>query len=249
MLSAVILAAATFSTTVVPSHKAPMANLPCSTAYGCEVVVECDPLKDVSLTNARIVARTVGTGDDGLPARVQLLPTSAFMQDANSIMQPVSAKLSIVTMSGRELDVVVDAVDIPVVNRLVFGCANQEPSIVHVAMTRSGGEVDGVGGGDQPNGETTPLDPTKMDFGWTSTGSIRCVTAFSVGLQLWCKMPSTTVDIPSVYFDDGKLKIPANARVVGGSYLVIENGGAQRSILLEIGGGDPRSGHIVRSAQ
>lgn len=238
MFPGLLLAAATMTTTVIPPTRPTQANLACSTTYGCEVALDCARLKDVKMWTDRIVARTVGDGDDGTAARIQMIPAAAFTTQPDGTMVPVSGKLTVVTMDGREFTVVVDAVDMPRVNRLWFGC----PSDPHPAMTVPLQAA-------APSGETSALDPSKMDFGWSSNGDIRCDTVFSVGMQLWCKLPHDLADIPSVYFDDGRLKVPANARVVAQYYLVIENGALHPSILLEAGGGNPRSGHINRSRE
>ena len=238
MFHGIILAAATIATSVIPASHAPQGNLACSTAYGCEVDVDGARLQDVKMWTDRILARVVGSGDDGTPSRIQLMPVSAFTTQPDGSMLPVSGKLTIVTTDGREFVVIVDAVDMPRMNRLWFASpTNPHPAIPVVMPTAT------------QSGETAPLDPSKMDFGWTSEGGVRCDTVFSVGVQLWCKLPQDLASVPSVYFDDGRLKIPANARVVEEYYLVIENGATQRSILLEIGGGNPRSGHIVRGRE
>ena len=238
MLHGLILAVATIATSVIPASHAPQANLACSTAYGCEVVVDGARLQDVKMWTNRILARIVGNGDDGSPSRIQLMPASAFATQPDGSMLPVSGKLTIVTTDGREYVVIVDAVDMPRMNRLWFASASNPHPVIPVVMAAP-----------NQSGETAPLDPSKMDFGWTSQGDVRCDTVFSVGMQIWCKLPHDLTNVPSVYFDDGRLKIPANARVVAEYYLVIENGATQRSILLEIGGGNPRSGHIVRGRE
>ena len=238
MVHALILAAATMSTTVIPPTRPTQANIACSTTYGCEVALDCVRLRDVKMWTNQIIARTVGDGDDGTPARIQMIPAAAFTTQPDGTMVPVSGKLTVVGMDGREFTVIVDAVDMPRVNRLWFGCPS-DPHPVEVSPITA----------QTQSGETAPLNPSQMDFGWASNGDIRCDTVFSVGMQLWCKLPHDLADIPSVYFDDGRLKVPANARVVAQYYLVIENGALHPSILLELGGGRPRSGHIVRSRE
>lgn len=239
MLSTLILGAASVLTAVVPPTHAPRANLDCSVSYGCEVVVDGERAHDVSITSTRIIARQVSNGDDGTPIRVQLLPMGAFDSSPDGAMVPTTGKLTIVTESGREFVVIVDATELPQMKRVWF--SNARPAAQSVPV---------VAPAERASGESAPLDPAKISWGWRSDGEVHCATAFSVGLQLWCLLPRSISEIPSVYFDDGRLKEPPqNERIVAQRYLVIDNGANHSSILLEFGGGRPSSGHIVRTSE
>lgn len=242
-----LVAVGNVDTRVVPANAPTRGSVLCSLAYGCEIDLPAgEKLRDVRMIGEGMVAQVVASGDTStanMGAVIEVLPTSEFSTAADGAMQPVTGRVVILT-TRREYNVIVDASETQSVNRLVFtGRQNHGVVIPMPPPTRA------VDPPTRAAGEALPIDPSQMDFGWRMEGdaSMRCVTVFSTRGQIWCKMPVTLDDVPSAYYDDGKLKAPLNARVVAQHYLVVDS--VHSPILLEIGGGHPRELRIIRGRE
>jgi hypothetical protein len=226
-------------------------TLSCSTVYGCEVILQGgDRLRFASLMDDRWTAKVTDAGNGTTPPRILIAPSVPDQPASDSeARQPLRTALHALT-GNREYVVNLIATGASVQHRLAFQ-DDTTPAVVVRAMP-GGVPPDAVATAVPvvaPESETPPLDPSRMDFGWKVTGdaSLRCVTAFSYGSQLWCKMPQDLTRVPNAYYSDGRKDLPLNSHVVAQRYLVVD--GLTSPVALEIGGSKSARATIVRARE
>jgi len=227
-------------------------TLACSTVYGCEVILQTgDRLRFASLMDDRWTAKVTDAGSASTPPRILIAPSVADQPASNSdARQPLRTSLHALT-GNREYVVNLVATPSSVQHRIVFQ-DDATPAVIVRAMDRSALQPN-----DQatavpvvaPESETPPLDPARMDFGWKTTGdaALRCVTVFSYGNQLWCKMPLALTHVPNAYYSDGRKDLPLNSHVVAQRYLVVD--ALTSPVALEIGGAKSARAVIERARE
>jgi hypothetical protein len=73
------------------------------------------------------------------------------------------------------------------------------------------------------NAEYTDLDPSKLDWGFSSQGDIKCLAVFAIAErhQIWCRLPDSVVTTPVAYISDGTQ--PTIGRLVAGHYFAVDD--------------------------
>jgi hypothetical protein len=227
-------------------------TLTCSTIYGCEVILQTgDRLRFASLMDDRWTAKVTDAGSVSTPPRILIAPSGADQPASDSeARQPLRTSLHALA-GNREYVVNLVATSLSVQHRIVFQY-DTTPAIVVRAMDRGTSAPDAQPTAVPfvaPESETPPLDPARMDFGWKTTGAaaLRCVTVFSYGNQLWCKMPADLTRVPNAYYSDGRKDLPLNAHVVAQRYLVVD--GLTSPVALEIRGAKSARAVIERARE
>ena len=226
-------------------------TLSCSTVYGCEVILPPgDRLRFASLMDDRWTAKVTAAGNSTAPPRILIVPSVADQPASDSeARRPLRTSLHALT-GNREYVVNLNATSASVQHRLAFQDDNA-PAVVVRAMNPSDAPDAAATAVPVmlPQSETPPLDPARMDFGWKTTGdsTLRCITAFSYGNQLWCKLPQDLTHIPNAYYADGRRDLPLNSHVVAQRYLVVD--GLTSPVALEIGGSKSARAVIVRARE
>jgi Conjugal transfer protein len=229
----------------VPYDAARPPTLTCSTKYGCELVLEPgERLRLASLFDDRWTAKVADDGASGMAPRVLIGPTAADEDDGHGGRQPLRTSLELLT-TKREYVVELQSSGRYEQHRLGFTYRQlpavvvrvEPPPPVLLAVTA------------RPD-EGTAVDPSLMDFGWKAEGdpAVRCVgTPFSIGSQLWCKLPADATEKPTAYRVDGSRRVPLPFHFVGQRYIVID--APVWPVALVVGGSHERVATITRARE
>jgi hypothetical protein len=224
--------------TRVPYDTSQVPLLTCSVGAGCEVILGVgERLKVATLMDDRWTARVEDPGSADTAPRIVISPSVADEVDEAGHRKPLMTQFHAVTLeTKREYVVNLQATSRFETHRLGFTYKSAPAQVIVVQrdlpmLPRLDGSIAAAGGDatpvpvESPISETPPLDPARMDFGWQQTGDagIRCVTVFSYGSQIWCKMRSNLLRVPSAYIVDGSKLEPVNAHPVAQRYLVVDS--------------------------
>jgi hypothetical protein len=220
-------------------------TLTCSTKYGCEVVLEPgERLRIASLFDDRWTAKVADDGTSGMAPRVLLGPTAADEDDGHGGRQPLRTSLELLT-TKREYVVELQSSGRYEQHRLGFTYRQLPAVVVRLEPPpRSAPTVP------TPPEEGFMVEPSRMDFGWKAVGdpAVRCVgTPFSIGSQLWCKLPADATDKPAAYRLDGSTRVPLPFHFVGQRYLVVD--APIWPVQLVVGGSQERVVTITRAPE
>jgi hypothetical protein len=239
--------------TRVPYNSPHVPILACSTAYGCELILQPgEQLRLVSLMDDRWTAKVVDPGSGVTAPRILIAPTAADEQDPDGAGRR-ALRTSIHALSDRREYIIDleatsrlehhrlgftygDSPAVAIVTRSMTDQIHPVPEETAVALV-------------DPQSETPPLDPSRMDFGWRQTGDsqLRCTGLFSYGYQLWCKLSVSEDRMPSAYGIDREHRLPLNVHTVAERYVVIDNPIA--SVELVIGGSHTYRAQITRAPE
>jgi hypothetical protein len=226
----------------VPYDASHPPTLVCSTKFGCEVILEPgERLRIASIFDDRWTAKVADDGASGMAPRVLIGPTVADEDNGRGGRQPLRTSLKMLT-TKREY--VVELVSSPLYqeHRLGFTYRDSPGVVVRIETPPP------IAAPTSRPEDTSALDPADMDFGWRATGdaAVRCVgTPFSVGSQLWCKLPEDVSDKPAAYKLDGKKLVPVPFHFVGKRYIVID--AVVSPIQLVLGGSHEHVATITRA--
>jgi len=223
-------------------------DLSCSTVYGCEVILQVgERLRLASLTDDRWTARVADSGSPTTAPRILIAPTVADEPALDGPGRQTLRTAMHVLTDRREYVIDLRATGRAEQHRLGFTYDDAPAVVVRrfdpVDLATSAPTASPA---IEPQAETPPLDPARMDFGWRVTGdaALRCVAAFSYGSQLWCKLPIDQPRVPSAYLVDGPKDLPLNAHVVAERYLVVDS--VTGPVDLILGGAKQLKSRIAR---
>lgn len=215
-----------------PSTSTVVPRLACSTTYGCEVQLPPgEAIVAATSTDPRIGVQVLSDGSKAIAARLKILPSASAVTGPDGFIEILSGEIDVLTNFDIEYHVIIEASDALAPRVLQF--VDPRP-IVLVAPrpTSADGYSPADGAGSYPGAganhafESSPIDPASMDFAWSMAGDAahRCAGIFSVLSrgQLWCKLQASDHDVPSAYLQQNGQLQPLNARVVGGTYFVVE---------------------------
>jgi hypothetical protein len=231
----------------VPYNASAPPVLTCSTKYGCEVILQPgERLRIASLFDSRWTAKVADDGSTGMAPRVLIGPTLATDDDGHGRHLPLRTSLDMLT-TKREYVVRLVATSAYEEHRLGFTYRDDAPVVIHVeppAMPESAPVPSPT-----PSEEMAALDPAQMDFGWRAQGEGErtCVGVFSVGSQVWCKLPEGVNDAPAAYQVDGRKLVPIASHEVGKRWVVIDV--PTSPIALVWGGSHEQTVRIVRARE
>jgi hypothetical protein len=222
-------------------------TLVCSTVYGCELILQVgERLRLASLMDDRWTAKVAAAGTETTSPRILIAPSVADQPASDSDARaPLRTSLHALT-DRREYVIDLRATAAAEQHRLGFTYTDAPAVVVRTLDNVPDATVTAVPVV-APQSETPPLDPARMDFGWKTTGdaTLRCVTVFSYGDQLWCRMRSDLTRVPSAYYADGTKDLPLNTHVVAQRYLVVD--GVTSPVALVLGGSKSVRATIVRA--
>jgi len=230
----------------VPYDAARPPTLVCSTKFGCEVILEPgERLRIASIFDDRWTAKVADDGASGMAPRVLIGPTIADEDNGHGGRQPLRTSLKMLT-TKREY--VVELVSSAQYQEHRLGFTFRESPAVFVRL-ETPPPLAAAAASPRPD-DTPALDPSTMDFGWRATGdpAVRCVgTPFSIGSQVWCKLPEDLSDKPAAYKLDGKKLVPVPFHFVAKRYIVID--AAVDPIQLVLGGSQQHVATITRARE
>jgi hypothetical protein len=231
----------------VPYDAARPPTLVCSTKFGCEVILEPgERLRIASIFDDRWTAKVADDGATGMAPRVLIGPTIADEDSGHgAARQPLRTSLKMLT-TKREY--VVELVSTAAYQEHRLGFTYRDAPGVFVRIETPPPLV-APAPSPRPD-EASALDPSTMDFGWRASGdpAVRCVgTPFSIGNQVWCKLPENLNEKPAAYKLDGKKLVPVPFHFVATRYIVID--ATVSPIELVLGGSQEHVATIVRARE
>jgi hypothetical protein len=188
------------------------ARLACDTTFGCTVSTPLgEQILQVYSTTSAIALKVTAPGNVG-QGITEVLPAATAIKVGND-EKPVAGEIDITT-SVKTYRVAVTATDDRTPRHLAY--SYPPPPVLKPMMNVATPPLPV-----SSSGEYADLDPTKLDFGYTSRGKITCVAVFAIlpDVQLWCRLPDSVTETPVVYFND----MPIHARRVATHYLVIDD--------------------------